>query len=134
MSKWWFTGFFFRKKKTTSQLSQKNELDFHSIENTTPLSSPTRDRVRGPAGRKRPSKGNILAVTQTDHENHDSNAVVTDSTCHESSQVANGDDNFNQSVDCHESADCKSAQCQSDSIVTTADQEQVSSEFPDQVL
>lgn len=102
MSKWWFSSLFFRKKKTVPP--ESDLLDFQAIEKTNPLSCPTRDRVRGPQGRKRPTKA--ISVTLRQSAYGDDSSDPGSHSCRESFVRRDGksDGNFNQTTNCSESA------------------------------
>lgn len=99
MSKWWFSHLFFRKKKIVPL--ETHHPDFATIENTCPLSCPTRDRAKGPPGRKRPTRAvsATLPARVQEEENDSSKAVARRDSCHES-LFSKNDGNFNQTTGC----------------------------------
>lgn len=89
---------FFRKKKSVPP--ESDHLDFQAIEKTSPLSCPTRDRVRGPQGRRRPTKAVSVTLRQSAYGNDSSD--TGSNTCRESF-IRKSDGNFNQTTGCDES-------------------------------
>ena len=112
MSKWWFSRLFFRKKKTVQP--EIEHLDFNVIENTSTLQCPTRDRVRGPVGRKRPTRATSAMFPQR-VQNADS-LVAGEKSCNESFFRKSDGSDFNQTNSCSESAVCNSV-IQRDAII-----------------
>lgn len=99
MAKWWFTSLFFRKKKCVQP--EPPVIDFGAIDSVTTLSCPTRTRVKGPQGRKKPTRASCPPVVR---EMSHSPACESQEHQEESKESMSGSDsNFNQTTTCNES-------------------------------
>lgn len=119
MSKWWFSSLFTRKKKRVQPVPP--EIDFEAIDSATTLACPTRSRVRGPQGRKKPSRASCPPSVQevSQSSTHDSLPSKRETKDKDSSAVVS-DSNFNQTTRCSDSQTDDSAQLRHSSIPMVA--------------